>query len=177
VNVTLLLCTVYYLRDKLAREEEELKSQVADIEDKYREFLALLEDGDRQMEQMEADYKNLQEADKLLDKNFKKEFPGLGFHQLDALYKLFKKRPKVSQSAVIQNRFLCNLMPYIPDRWQSGWSRQRKSGQQAKEIRAENPDPPLGMSGHVIVINDHVCYAFSGPSALLPYCSKGFRQK
>ncbi len=84
-----------FYRDKLAQEEEELKSQVSLVEDKYRESLAILEDGERQLEQMEADYKNLQEADKLLDKNFKREFPGLGFHQLDSLYKLFKKRPKV----------------------------------------------------------------------------------
>ena len=69
------------------------------MEDKYLRSLAVLEDGELQMEQMEVDYKNLQEADKLLDRNFKKEFPGLGFHQLDALYKLFKKRPKVNQSA------------------------------------------------------------------------------
>ncbi len=78
------------------REEEELRGQLGSLEDKYQRSLAILEDGERQMEQMEADYKNLQEADKVLDKNFKKEFPGLGFHQLDALYKLFKKRPKVS---------------------------------------------------------------------------------
>jgi len=44
---------------------------------------------------MEQEYKDLQEKDKLLDRNFRKEFPGLGFHQLDSLYKLFKKRPKV----------------------------------------------------------------------------------
>ena len=51
------------------------------------------------------------ETDKLMDKNFKKEFPGLGFHQVtlklkvtyidsskvDSLYKLFKKRPKAAE--------------------------------------------------------------------------------
>ena len=78
------------------REEEVLRSQLTSVEDKYQRSLVVLDDGERQMEQMEVDYKNLQEADRLLDKNFKKEFPGLGFHQLDSLYKLFKKRPKVS---------------------------------------------------------------------------------
>ena len=43
---------------------------------------------------MQEEYSALQEKEKLLDKNFKKEFPGLGFHQMDSLYKLFKKRPK-----------------------------------------------------------------------------------
>ncbi len=80
----------------MMREEEVLRSQLTSVEDKYQRSLVVLDDGERQMEQMEVDYKNLQEADRLLDKNFKKEFPGLGFHQLDSLYKLFKKRPKVS---------------------------------------------------------------------------------
>jgi len=79
----------------MMREEEVLRSQLTSVEDKYQRSLAVLDDGERQMAQMEVDYKNLQEADRLLDKNFKKEFPGLGFHQLDSLYKLFKKRPKV----------------------------------------------------------------------------------
>ena len=54
-----------------------------------------LEKGEKLQEDMERDYRVLQEKDKLLDRNFKKEFPGLGFHQMDALYKLYKKRPKV----------------------------------------------------------------------------------
>ena len=54
--------------------------------------------GVEQIEKMDHDYKELQEKDKLLDRNFKKEFPGLGFHQLDSLYKLFKKRPKVCKT-------------------------------------------------------------------------------
>ena len=54
-----------------------------------------LEKGLDLLRQMQEEHAALQEQDKLLDKNFKKEFPGLGFHQLDSLYKLYKKRPKV----------------------------------------------------------------------------------
>ena len=56
-----------------------------------------LEKGEKLLHAMELDYQALQEKDRLMDKNFKKEFTGLGFHQMDALYKLFKKRPKVTK--------------------------------------------------------------------------------
>ena len=56
-----------------------------------------LEKGEKLLEDMEQDYRVLQDQDKVLDRNFKKEFPGLGFHQMDALYKLYKKRPKVTR--------------------------------------------------------------------------------
>ena len=54
------------------------------------------------LEEMEMEYKQMEDQDKAIDKNFKKEFPGLGFHQLDSLYKLFKKRPKVIINVLLQ---------------------------------------------------------------------------
>ena len=57
-----------------------------------------MEKGEELLAVMEQEYKSMEDQDKAMDKNFKKEFPGLGFHQLDSLYKLFKKRPKVIKS-------------------------------------------------------------------------------
>ena len=43
---------------------------------------------------MKECHEKLREHDRTLEKNFKKEFPGLGFNQLEALNKCFRKRPR-----------------------------------------------------------------------------------
>ena len=55
-----------------------------------QEFLKTRENlsqGRRLLEDMKADYQDKVEIDKLMDKNFKKEFPGLGFHQVSTNYR------------------------------------------------------------------------------------------
>ena len=42
------------------------------------------------MQKMRAQHAQMQEFDRSFEKNFKKEFPGLGFNQLEALMKCFK---------------------------------------------------------------------------------------
>ena len=49
------------------------------------------------------------DADKSFEKNFKKEFPGLGFNQLEALMKCFKKRPKGVANNVEKHMELMSL--------------------------------------------------------------------
>ena len=84
-------------RDRLTREEELLRHRVQLTEQEFTGSLSCLESGIQLLEDMKRTHKEMVENDKLMDKNFKKEFPGLGFHQVDSLYKLFKKRPKAAE--------------------------------------------------------------------------------
>ena len=55
------------------------------------------------IDKMKAKRDQMFEFDRGFEKNFKKEFPGLGFNQLEALMKCFKKRPKGVAVAVEQH--------------------------------------------------------------------------
>ena len=85
------------VRDRLTRQEELLNTRVQETEAEHVRTRESLEMGRTLLEGMKAEHKEKVELDKLMDKNFKKEFPGLGFHQVDSLYKLFKKRPKAAE--------------------------------------------------------------------------------
>lgn len=85
------------IRDRLTREEEFLRIKVKETEEEFTMTKESLENGMKLLEDMKKSQKENLENDKLMDKNFKKEFPGLGFHQVDSLYKLFKKRPKAAE--------------------------------------------------------------------------------
>ena len=47
-------------------------------------------DGKKVLDELKAKRDQLFEQDKIFEKNFKKEFPGLGFNQLEALMKSFR---------------------------------------------------------------------------------------
>lgn len=49
-----------------------------------------LAEGRKIIDEMKTKRDQMFEADKAFEKNFKKEFPGLGFNQLEALMKCFK---------------------------------------------------------------------------------------
>ena len=85
------------IRDRLTREEESIRLKLREAEEQYRNTKESLEDGVQLLEHMKKTHKEKLDQDKFMDKNFKKEFPGLGFHQVDSLYKLFKKRPKAAE--------------------------------------------------------------------------------
>ena len=85
------------IRDRLAREQEIIRVKLKEAEDEFSKTKESLESGVKLLEDMKKSYKEKQDSDKHMDKNFKREFPGLGFHQVDSLYKLFKKRPKAAE--------------------------------------------------------------------------------
>ena len=66
------------------------QKEVADLE---------LEEGRRVLNEMRDSCEKLKEYDRGLEKNFKKEFPGMGFNQLEALAKSFRKRPASEAAA------------------------------------------------------------------------------
>ncbi|KAM6184787.1 cilia- and flagella-associated protein 43 [Rhynchocyon petersi] len=55
-------------------------------------------------------YDNLVAEDKVLDRSFKKEFPDIPTHQVDLLYKLFKRRPRIQRQKI--HRDTCSFTPY-----------------------------------------------------------------
>ncbi|XP_030721405.2 cilia- and flagella-associated protein 43 [Globicephala melas] len=78
-----------FLNNYLARKQEE-KSQTTEAIRKSRE------DHDMYKEH----YDNLLAEDKVLDRSFKKEFSEIPSHQVDILYKLFKRRPRIHKQKV-----------------------------------------------------------------------------
>ena len=80
--------TVY--QDQLDRDEER---HVKDIEEKEEEKKIAdvdLAQGRAMLDEMKAKRDQMFEHDKSFEKNFKKEFPGMGFNQLESLMKCFK---------------------------------------------------------------------------------------
>ncbi|KAM8781135.1 cilia- and flagella-associated protein 43 isoform 2-T2 [Rhynchonycteris naso] len=84
-----------FLNNYLARKEEE-KNQTSEAIRKAREDLDVYKEN----------YDNLLAEDKVLDRSFKKEFSELPSHQVDILYKLFKRRPRLQEEKV---KFQLNL--------------------------------------------------------------------
>ena len=81
-------------QDQLDRDEER---HIKDIEEKEEEKKIAdvdLAQGRAMLDEMKSKRDQMFEHDKSFEKNFKKEFPGMGFNQLEALMKCFKKRPK-----------------------------------------------------------------------------------
>lgn len=70
---------VFFSRREI-REKEEYK-EIADQD---------LVDGRKVLDEIKTRRDQLYEIDKSFEKNFKKEFPGLGFNQLEALMKCFR---------------------------------------------------------------------------------------
>ena len=70
------------VRDRLTRQEELLNGRVQETEAEFLRTKESLELGRKLLEGMKAEHKEKTETDKLMDKNFKREFPGLGFHQV-----------------------------------------------------------------------------------------------
>ncbi|XP_058399929.1 cilia- and flagella-associated protein 43 [Diceros bicornis minor] len=73
-----------FLHNYLTRKQEE-KSQTSEAIRKSREDLDVYKEH----------YDNLLAEDKVLDRSFKKEFSEIPSHQVDILYKLFKRRPRI----------------------------------------------------------------------------------
>ncbi|XP_059955887.1 cilia- and flagella-associated protein 43 isoform X1 [Mesoplodon densirostris] len=78
-----------FLQNYLARKQEE-KSQTTEAIRKSREDLDMYKEH----------YDNLLAEDKVLDRSFKKEFSEIPSHQVDILYKLFKRRPRIHKQKV-----------------------------------------------------------------------------
>ena len=53
-----------------------------------------LEEGRKALAETRDHLVKLNEIDKALEKNFKKEFPGFNYNQLEALLKCYRRRPK-----------------------------------------------------------------------------------
>ena len=84
------------LHDKLDREEEQLIRNIQTTQD-MRDFAdEEMTEGRRVLTAMKEHNEAIKEHDRSMEKNFKKEFPGFGFNQLEALNKCFKKRPRQS---------------------------------------------------------------------------------
>ena len=75
-------------------------AEIVNKEDAKRISEQDLAEGRRILDEMKAKRDQMFEVDKGFEKNFKKEFPGLGFNQLEALMKCFRKRPKGVASGV-----------------------------------------------------------------------------
>uniref|UniRef100_A0A7N5KCK2 Cilia- and flagella-associated protein 43 n=1 Tax=Ailuropoda melanoleuca TaxID=9646 RepID=A0A7N5KCK2_AILME len=73
-----------FLNNYLTRKQEE-KNQTSEAIQKVREDLDVYKEH----------YDNLLAEDKVLDRSFKKEFSEIPSHQVDILYKLFKRRPRI----------------------------------------------------------------------------------
>ena len=69
----------FYCRAHIQEKEEE--KEIVDQD---------LIEGKTVIEELKVKREQLFEVDKQFEKNFKKEFPGLGFNQLEALMKSFK---------------------------------------------------------------------------------------
>ncbi|XP_054949334.1 cilia- and flagella-associated protein 43 isoform X12 [Pan paniscus] len=75
-----------FLNNYLTRKQHE-KSQTSEAVRKSREDLDVYKEH----------YDNLLAEDKVMDRSFKKEFSEIPGHQVDILYKLFKRRPRISK--------------------------------------------------------------------------------
>ena len=69
----------------------------------------------KNMEEFHEEYRNLEVEEKLLDKNFKKEFNDVPAVIADHLYKLFKRKPRYSLCI-----FNLSFKVFYADRWQDG---------------------------------------------------------
>ncbi|KAI5932524.1 Cilia- and flagella-associated protein 43 [Manis javanica] len=78
-----------FLNNYLVRKQEE-KSRTSEAVRKSREDLDVYKEH----------YDNLLAEDKVLDRSFKKEFSEIPSHQVDILYKLFKRRPRIHKQKV-----------------------------------------------------------------------------
>ncbi|XP_074238943.1 cilia- and flagella-associated protein 43 isoform X7 [Saimiri boliviensis] len=84
-----------FLNNYLTRKQQE-KSQTSEAVRKSREDLDVYKEH----------HDNLLAEDKVMDRSFKKEFAEIPSHQVDILYKLFKRRPRLQDEKV---RFQLNL--------------------------------------------------------------------
>ncbi|XP_016067689.1 PREDICTED: cilia- and flagella-associated protein 43 isoform X2 [Miniopterus natalensis] len=82
-------CRETFLNNYLTRKQEE-KSQTSEAIQKSKEDLDVYKEN----------YDNLLAEDKVLDRSFKKEFSEIPSHQVDILYKLFKRRPRTHKPKI-----------------------------------------------------------------------------
>ncbi|KAM9618738.1 cilia- and flagella-associated protein 43 [Trichechus inunguis] len=87
------------LNNYLARKQEE-KIQTSEASRNAKEDLDMYKEH----------YDNLLAEDKVLDRSFKKEFSEIPVHQVDLLYKLFKRRPKIHKQKTPQDT--ANIVPF-----------------------------------------------------------------
>ncbi|XP_008285025.1 WD repeat-containing protein 96 [Stegastes partitus] len=94
---------ITYLVDSVLAEEE-MRNQELELKLKLEKMLAYKDETGEELKRHEQEvelfheaYDSLVEEDKLLDKDFKKEFPDVPDKVVDSLYKLFKRRPRVQK--------------------------------------------------------------------------------
>nr|XP_020017388.1 cilia- and flagella-associated protein 43 [Castor canadensis] len=88
-----------FLNNYRSRKQEE-KNQTTEAIRKAREDLDVYKE----------QYDNLLAEDKVLDRSFKKEFSDIPSHQVDILYKLFKRRPRVHKQKAHADTV--NIVPF-----------------------------------------------------------------
>ena len=67
-----------------------LRSEIVEKEELKKIAEQDLAEGRRILDEMKGKRDQMFEVDKAFEKNFKKEFPGLGFNQLESLMKCFR---------------------------------------------------------------------------------------
>ncbi|XP_004402070.1 PREDICTED: WD repeat-containing protein 96-like, partial [Odobenus rosmarus divergens] len=88
-----------FLNNYLTRKQEE-KNQTSEAIQKAREDLDMYKEH----------YDNLLAEDKVLDRSFRKEFSEIPSHQVDILYKLFKRRPRIHKQKMHSDT--ANIVPF-----------------------------------------------------------------
>ncbi|XP_027452366.2 cilia- and flagella-associated protein 43 isoform X3 [Zalophus californianus] len=88
-----------FLNNYLTRKQEE-KNQTSEAIQKAREDLDVYKEH----------YDNLLAEDKVLDRSFRKEFSEIPSHQVDILYKLFKRRPRIHKQKMHSDT--ANIVPF-----------------------------------------------------------------
>ncbi|KAK2501805.1 hypothetical protein MC885_003251, partial [Smutsia gigantea] len=88
-----------FLNNYLVKKQEE-KSRTSEAIRKSREDLDIYKEH----------YDNLLAEDKVLDRSFKKEFSEIPSHQVDILYKLFKRRPRIHKQKMHSDT--ANIVPF-----------------------------------------------------------------
>ncbi|KAM5271833.1 cilia- and flagella-associated protein 43 [Ctenodactylus gundi] len=105
-----LNCREMFLNNYFMRKQEE-KSETSEAIRKSREDLDMYKEN----------YDNLLAEDKVLDRSFKKEFPEIPNHQVEILYKLFKRRPRIQKQ-----KAQADITSIVPFGEQSGASKSSK---------------------------------------------------
>ena len=90
------------LHDALDREEQKLMLNIQTTQDMKDFADEEMIEGKKVLAAMKEHSEKMKEHDRSMEKNFKKEFPGFGFNQLEALNKCFKKRPRQSAEEMQQ---------------------------------------------------------------------------
>ena len=80
--------------EEMAIKEQRLIEELDQLKEEKQHSSSFVSKVQSDLDSFRTSYENLLAEDKYLEKIFRKEFPELDQFTVDALYKLFKKRPK-----------------------------------------------------------------------------------